>query len=319
MLTVTAAAPGKLVLAGDYVVLLGAPALVLAVNRYALVALREEALGGWSIKSNVTSPANYASLDELLTSDQHDLITRILRQLPNLTQLPVHASLQLDSRTFYTPQGKLGLGSSAAILVAFAELIAHLTQNQLSDSDLIDVHNALQQNNGSGLDVLAARKGGLTRFQQRTAKHTALPSGVFMRFLFTGHSTRTAAMITKFHALRNTYPARKMNDWLDAATHTANAVSSKAAFFESMHELTRCALDFDDATDLGIYSEPHRLALKQAQRAKVIYKPCGAGGGDTGVVLSDDPAKLGFFEQNITKHGLEMLNLEMSSHGAIIQ
>lgn len=312
-------APGKAVLTGDYAVLLDAPALVLAVDRYATAQLRESEGSGWRIASNVEKTTSYASLNELLAEAGNTLLSRILRSLPNPSRLPEHAELVLDTHTFFQNDLKLGLGSSASILVAIAELCDHLTHHRFDDATLIDIHNSFQSTAGSGVDVLASRKGGLTRFQQGAAQRVPVPPGLSFRFVFTGRSSRTSAMLAKFHTVLQTLSEQRITDWKALASAAANAAATAAGFLECLTELNEFVLNFDDDTGLGIYSAPHRNALEAAKQAGVLYKPCGAGGGDIGVAVTDDPAKLKTFERDVTQRGLALLNLSISNHGATVQ
>jgi phosphomevalonate kinase len=104
---VIATAPGKLILTGEYAVLDGAPALVIAVNRR-VVAARQLGPRG-------SSPFLAAVADELAARGRRDAAA-------------VAMTIAVDSRAFYdAPRPglapvKLGLGSSAAITVAAVAL-----------------------------------------------------------------------------------------------------------------------------------------------------------------------------------------------------
>jgi phosphomevalonate kinase len=104
---VIATAPGKLILTGEYAVLDGAPALVIAVNRRVVAARRVGPRG--------SSPFLAAVADELAARGRRDAAA-------------VAMTIAVDSRSFYdAPRPglapvKLGLGSSAAITVAATAL-----------------------------------------------------------------------------------------------------------------------------------------------------------------------------------------------------
>lgn len=97
-----ATAPGKLLLTGEYAVLDGAPALVVAVNRR-VIARRRKSVG--------SSPFLIAVADELARryGDGH-AVTRAAFEIV------------VDSSAFFLGQAKLGLGSSAAVTVAATAL-----------------------------------------------------------------------------------------------------------------------------------------------------------------------------------------------------
>lgn len=98
-----ATAPGKLLLTGEYAVLEGAPALVVAVNRRVVARKRTSATG--------SSPFLLAVADELARRYGSDHpVTRAA------------FDIVVDSSAFFFGQAKLGLGSSAAVTVAATAL-----------------------------------------------------------------------------------------------------------------------------------------------------------------------------------------------------
>lgn len=98
-----ATAPGKLLLTGEYAVLEGAPALVVAVNRRVVARKRTSATG--------SSPFLLAVADELARRYGSDHpVTRAA------------FDIVVDSSAFFHGQAKLGLGSSAAVTVAATAL-----------------------------------------------------------------------------------------------------------------------------------------------------------------------------------------------------
>ena len=73
------------------------------------------------------------------------------------------------------------------------------------------------------------------------------------------------------------------------------------------------ALDRD--ADLGIFSPAHRSLAELANQAQVVYKPCGAGGGDIGIAVSDDPAAVHTFMTLAADQSFLCLDLEIADHG----
>ena len=319
MTQVTGRAPGKLVLSGDYIALLDAPALVLAVNCVASAKLTIKSEGGWSVHSNLTPQVQFDSLDSLRAADDQRLLSTLIEALPAVSRAPEHAELVLDSTMFYDGNDKLGVGSSAAILVALAEALGHVSQHRYTTERLIALHNSLHGKNGSGLDVVAARLGGLTRFQNGTGERVEPPSGLHMRFVFTGTSTSTEPMLERFRTIVADSPRTEIVTWQNLANAVADSLDNVDLLLRNLKELNEFVFKFDDATNLGIYGRAHRTALEIANLVGVLYKPCGAGGGDTGVALSDNVAALDTFEQNAAQEGLKLLNLTMENHGATIQ
>ena len=317
--SITGRAPGKLVLSGDYIALLDAPALVLAVNCLASATLTNKSAGGWSVRSNVTPPVQFESLIALSDTVDQQMLKTLIEALPDTSKLPKHAELTLDTSAFYQGNEKLGVGSSAAILVALAEVLSQATDHPYSTESLIGLHNSLHGKNGSGLDIVAARIGGLTRFRNGSGVPVTLPAGLHMRFVFTGTSTSTEPMLARFRALVAARTTEKISIWQNLASAVAESLHDVALFLNNLAELNEFVLEFDRTTQLGIYGKAHHTALKIASDVGVLYKPCGAGGGDTGVALSDDSKALDAFEQNVKRAGLTLLNLKIENHGATVE
>lgn len=145
-----ARAPGKLVLSGAYAVLDGAPAIVAAVDRY------------------VTADATRRA----------DFITPEVRAaLGGTAEVP-----WFDAGALREQGEKLGLGSSAAILVASLAARALLEHGPLDDFELIEQvfepalrAHALAQGGGSGVDVAAAAFGGTLVYHRTRRAPGATP------------------------------------------------------------------------------------------------------------------------------------------------
>jgi phosphomevalonate kinase len=72
---------------------------------------------------------------------------------------------------------------------------------------------------------------------------------------------------------------------------------------------------YDRDLDLGIFAAGHR-ELAAAAPDSVLYKPCGAGGGDIGIALSPDSAALRAFGRTASVHGFRRVPLVLDGHGA---
>jgi len=71
----------------------------------------------------------------------------------------------------------------------------------------------------------------------------------------------------------------------------------------------------DQAAQLGIFTPAHRRLQRLAITAGVVYKPCGAGGGDIGAAFAADAAALEHFVDLARQDGFLPLALETASHG----
>ena len=74
--------------------------------------------------------------------------------------------------------------------------------------------------------------------------------------------------------------------WADGNTN--EIVASYASYIEQLRT-------FSVDHKLGIFDAGHDSLVERAFAANLVYKPCGAGGGDVGIVLGDDETALDRF------------------------
>ena len=67
--------------------------------------------------------------------------------------------------------------------------------------------------------------------------------------------------------------------------------------------------------DLGIFDAGHDEIVDAAIAANIIYKPCGAGGGDIGIALSNDGRALDVF---VWQLGLRLVDCSLDPQGVVI-
>jgi phosphomevalonate kinase len=332
---VVASAPGKLVLLGEYAVLEGAPALVLAVKRRATATLTPISDARWEIVSptlgltarlrladdaaewdNATPPAELAWIATLLARFPHD------RQLPA-------CRVELSSDAFYLDHAgqrtKLGLGSSAALTVALLGAL-HALANRPPPTlaEAIATHRAIQHGRGSGIDIAASLAGGLTRFQLDTGiAHTAsteLPHGLHMACVYSGRPASTSAMLAEVATWRTHAPdayARHMRELATISSRGVDAVAADdaATFLSSLHEYAQTLARFGHAAGVDIASREHLAVGAIATDCGCVYKSCGAGGGDVGVTFAVHNVRLQAFATRVAHAGFRMIKLEPDRQG----
>jgi phosphomevalonate kinase len=157
-------APGKLVLLGEYAVLDGAPALVIAIDRGVRCVL--------------------SSGDGIETPDGD---TRFVA--PALRGAPA-ARYQFSNWNPVSLPGKPGFGGSAAACVAACVAAGRPA------ADAFAIHHHVQ-GGGSGIDIAASIHGGAIRFQDRAVTPAAalLPS-----VIWSGGSARTGPRVRQYRA-----------------------------------------------------------------------------------------------------------------------
>lgn len=343
-------APGKLVLFGEYAVLFGAPAAVAAVDRRAVVTLRPFAGNGWEVSAPglVSQPArlevepdnSVCWHDEKLGHGAFSLVDKLLRGIAesgsvDLVNLPPLEGT-LDTRAFFEGAGggesKLGLGSSAALTVAFASALEiwaggePIATGQERLQGLVDLHRGVQGGAGSGIDIAASLLGGTIRYQLAgdgsvvEAARLFLPKDLQMIFVWTGRSASTGDFLGQLNNRRRESP-RDVNPIL----HELGAISSDGV----------AALGGGDAggflgavdtfwgflgrlgTEIGmpILSDEHHALRRIAVDCGVRYKPSGAGGGDFGIGFSTDDDRTAEFRSRAEASGFHILDLGLDDSG----
>lgn len=318
---ITASAPGKVVLWGEYAVVTGAPALVMAVNRYAACHIQPghddwsfEALGHAAPTERIPHARLVAADPPPPTSAWHT-VWHVLHHL-DCRRLPEGGKVRLDTRHFQHDGSKLGLGSSAAVCVAAYGAFSRLLGQTPDFAAASAAHRHLQGGAGSGIDVAAAWYGGTLRFQRRatepaTAEPWELPADLHLTFVWAGRPARTTDHLARFHA----WLADDRPDALQALEAAARALFEDADFWGRLPEYVASLEALDLAAGLGIYSSAHARLRELAIDARVVYKPCGAGGGDLGAAFTPDPAAGARFAQLAAANGFLLVPLETAPDG----
>lgn len=348
----TTSAPGKLVLLGEYAVLFGGPAIVLAVNRRATVAITASDDELWSVRSPglVTEnlrfelrPDGSQRWVECSDEEIHQLrlvgcILSALVRLGAVNPLRMDAAaLELDTLAFFerTDHGssKLGLGSSAALTVALASALVRWagTEDVLADRlgwlrTLVNIHRDFQGGSGSGIDIAASLFGGVLEYRLDgnglpvVARPLDLPEDLELLFVWTGRSADTGRFLTRLTERSAVNPGgigRALDDLNEASQSGIQALETSR---------TKALLDAVDAFGEGlealgrealmpIMSSEHKYLLSLARRWGISYKPSGAGGGDLGLCFSDDPRAMGQMAASAREAGFETIDLSLDPRG----
>ena len=235
--------------------------------------------------------------------------------------------MSIDSGEFFDPSSglKLGIGSSAAVATALTQALYCVANEAAGPADGFltarDAHAAFQGGHGSGVDIAASFSGGLIAFRQGIVTpppNLTWPGGLFCRFLWSGQPTCTTG---KLHKLRDaTHAGDSMSLLRLAAEEVASTWAGGAVerIIDSFRNYVRTLRQFSVDHDLGIFDAGHEEIGRAAGDVDLSYKPCGAGGGDVGIVFGTDDAVLdSFIEGLATKHVL--FDCKLSHVGAMIE
>jgi len=320
---IEARAPGKVVLWGEYAVLLGAPALVMAVNRYAVCHLTPGgAAWGFSCTGFEAADATL-SLNQLLGPEPPaawevaSVPWHVLHALDTASLAP-GGRVHMDTGDFYSRREKLGLGSSAAVSTAAYGAFCNLLGQRPDYRKALHIHHTLQGRLGSGIDVAAAFFGGMLQFRRDAAPtagdphHWRLPDRIHTAFVWTGHGAATPGHVRRFESWLRSGASKEP---IEALGRISEALFETEALLEGLAEYRERLRALDAAAALGIFDTSHDTLDRLALDNGVVYKPCGAGGGDIGAAFSEDPHSLELFAEQAKQLGFTPLALESASHG----
>ncbi|MBM4195563.1 MAG: hypothetical protein FJ197_00495 [Gammaproteobacteria bacterium] len=303
-------APGKLVLCGEYAVLHGASAIAVAVGAEAVATLEPAADSQLRVAGGGEWPfawrGGLPSWRQVPPGGQGAVLEAVARALAARGFDLPPVTVTLDSRAFSArlPDGaveKLGLGSSAAIVVALVRAALALADRADDDAILaiaLEAHRDLQ-GGGSGIDVATAALGGVVALHPSDdgprAESLAWPAGLAALAVWTGQGASTPAMLAKLEAWRRAEP-RLFTDRIDALRDVAagcldawreSAVSRLVAALAGYATQLRL---LDAAARIGIFTPLHHALSRESASAGCVYKTSGAGGGDFGLAFAAAPA-----------------------------
>jgi phosphomevalonate kinase len=322
-----ARAPGKLVALGEYAVLEGAPALVLAIDRYAVATLQPSRDRDCHLRTRMAEQIDRSfALGAASGVELVDTVTASASATQPWDAL-------LDTSAFFEGDAKLGLGSSAAALCAWAGVWAEHVARASPRPDtslpaLVGMHRAFQGGRGSGIDVAASLTGGAVEFRLDVARapqvgSVRLPNSVGFAGIFAGRSASTPAFVAHFRAFQAARPAeaagllRRLSATAEAGCAAARGGAGQA-FVEAIADYGRGLAYLGEAIGADIVTAEHRQIGEHAQRFGVAYKVSGAGGGDLGLACALDVGALEAFKASIRERGFRVIELGLAERGLTV-
>ena len=288
-----ARAPGKIVLTGAYAVLAGAPALVIAVDRHAVA------------DSARPDPAPSPELRAAFGTDP---------------------APSVDTSALFEGPHKLGLGSSAAVVVA--ALAAALPAEELERPEgrrrlfqRARAAHAEAQGGGSGIDVAASTYGGVLEYRMADVepKIRTWPEGLLLDVFFSGASAKTSGLLARVRALAERDPAAHatfMAELLAASVHAARDFEDATRFVAAAQRFGRALAALGAAAGANIVTPAFADLAARAEASQAAFFGAGAGGGDVAVRLGTEPASAAFLGR-ATELGLRRLRLSIEPRGAV--
>lgn len=308
-----ATAPGKLILTGEYAVLGGAPAIVVAVDRRAIARRNSTPRG--------SSPFLLAVADEIAA-----------RRGADAPAARAALEVSVDSTAFYDKITKLGLGSSAAVTVAATALALGTAARDEVLEVALAAHARAQGPRGapgSGADIAASVHGGTIIFSRPAAdapcriERRRWPPSVAILPFFTGTPADTAQLVARVEAARAGNPSRvqpALTAIADASRAACTALTAPpdiaavgliGALALAANATDRLAI----ATGIDLVPECVTAARARLVRLGGTAKTTGAGGGDVGVAVLPATADVTLATRLLIEAGCQPLRIARDETG----
>jgi phosphomevalonate kinase len=348
---VTASAPGKVFLAGEYGVLLGGPALIAAVDlRLACRARVHPGRGRVGVRNGPHAATVDASDDAgNLRPEVRFAAIAALAAIRRLGRTDLDVAIETAS-DLDRESAKRGLGGSAAVVAATIGALYRALGRGCDASDLreraalgVEAHR-LAQGGGSGADVLAATVGGVVLADGLDAgdvpsgiaacrgstavdfERLELPQPLVLEVVATGRPAASGPRARRFMAL-----ARAADDsrsailaWCDgmraavlalaAGCRSADAAAVAAATDRSGDLLERLGA----IAAIPILTAELRAAVRVAREVGAAARPSGAGGGDCAIALVPE-GRRDELRARWSAIGLEPLRTAIAGAGARVE
>jgi phosphomevalonate kinase len=328
MIDIRSSAPGKIVLCGEYAVLAGATAIAVAVDRRARVIVHQGNAETRYIRILGDAEREIAfRLDadgniEWPAGERVTLLDSVFGTVGGLPHSVI--GLTLDTRDFFDSSSglKYGFGSSAALTTALMLALGHMDgDKEVTVGQAFDAHKEWQGGKGSGVDIATSMLGGLLEFRsgdQALCRPLHWPAGLEWLVVWSGQPASTGEQIGKFdHTHVNDATTRRLLAQAEVAAQAWKA-GSAARILQELRVYTQTLKQFSEARQLGIFDAGHEQLWGLAEDMGILYKPCGAGGGDVGAAFATDAASLDSFAGAANDAGFRVLNVSQESRGASI-
>jgi phosphomevalonate kinase len=280
-------APGKLVLTGAYAVLEGAPAIVVAVDRYA--AVDTGAPGKADVRSLYDDAGQKLGLGSSAASMVASFGARALARGEDPRHAAVRAEIFRAVRAAHQREQGGGSGVDVAASVHGGALRYAIVRGPSSPSK---------------------------RPTDAVLRAVELPPGLVLASYWSGTSARTSDLLARVDALRARGGAGAVFTALrGAAEEAADAVTDARDFVRRAAAFGKALAALGDAADAPIVPPAFAELATLAEGEHGAFFPSGAGGGDVAVWLGVAPPSLAF-GRRAEALGLSPLTLAVD-HGGV--
>lgn len=318
-MSVTATAPGKLFLTGEWAVLRGAPALVAAVDREASVTIAPASAGITVVSRAEDRTDRLDDADPAARPSGDAAAVRAVLATLGGSPHPLHVTV--DSEAFMVGDRKLGLGRSAATIVAAVAAFAPDGDRDAWLATALRANARLQGGHGSGGDIAAAVYGGLQEVRREgealRVQPRRLPAGIHLVAGWTGTSAHTPPLLARFSAAE---PPAALAELSRVSVRAAEAVErgDRDTLLDAVDRSAALLTQLGASLDLPIVTPALATLVRTANRAGAAAKPSGAGGGDCGIAFATSERQAAAVRAAWEDAGILPLEIALAPEGAAV-
>ena len=320
-------ASGKVFLSGEYMALEGGRAITLSTPQNAKVSISETNESNNLFLSSMSDQAYPFRIDEnmnliWLDEDPKHLGSILKESIKQFEKSFSGRSVSIDTSDFFYRQKKMGIGSSSAVSVAITKALNRLFDLRLTSQAIInharEIHNRAQDSRGSGFDIITSFLEGRSfacRFVHETYDYQQieLPEEIKIFVIINDEYVETSGMIERYNNAKSgnmdyfSKHAPKMKEELE---HLYASILNKdsESILQKLRGYNELLVDMDNVFNLGIFNNHHEL-IKLSKDEDVFYKPSGSGGGDIGLLISNDELKLEKVCKKIESNGIHIFEI----------
>ena len=317
--TVSSRAPGKVILSGEQFVVLGAPAVAMAVNLYSKIDVNPSQSGRIEVTADI--PLHLVSdADKRSSSAENQELLEPLRLATSATldHLAMKdRSVRVDANC-HIPIGA-GLGSSASTTVATISAVAKSMDTRLDRREIFKLafipENYLH-GHPSGVDQATCTYGGIIQFRKPSKIKAIRIKRPPMILVCDSGVHRSTKDLVGSVVKRSREQTDRFQRHLDEITGISNAVA-KALQSEDDDELgSLMNRNHELLRQIGV-STPRleRLVVAARKAGALGAKLTGAGGGGCIIALCDDKKARSNIARELRKVGGTIYNVSLDVRG----
>jgi phosphomevalonate kinase len=303
---IIAQAPGKLFLAGEYAVLDGGPAVLVAVEPGIRVVTTVKNSGRPGIRLLAPQAGVDTEIPPAASAHNLDGLARFVAACFAVTpeeerrRIPNALEIRVEFPRFSASAPKIGLGSSAALVSAVTATLVEICFGLGASDELRTLvfararaaHCYAQAGRGSGADVAACVFGGAILYEtlepEAQVSPLTWPSTLALLSAWSGRSACTPDLITAYERTKRTNPsvhALFLERSAGAVASLAGALAGGGSVVQAWRHAAQVLPAFAEKLGLPYFTPELRLLTEAAARLCIPAKPSGAGGGDCAIAL----------------------------------